>query len=152
MSPFREKNILKAYLPVISIVSGILILVLIDQLVKDKICQAGGFYLCNPGISFGLNVYSSVYWLFLSLFLFLSYLYYKQLIIKKSLTTLNKCIFILIIGGALSNGLDRLFRGCVVDFISLGWIFPPVFNLADITIFVGSFLLFISIYFKKTII
>ncbi len=49
----------------------------------------------------------------------------------------------LIIGGALGNVVDRLFRrgddgflrGFVVDFIDLGW--WPVFNVADMGIVVG---------------
>lgn len=45
----------------------------------------------------------------------------------------------LIVGGALGNLLDRLRLGAVVDFIDLQvW---PVFNLADIAITVGIFLL-----------
>jgi len=48
----------------------------------------------------------------------------------------------LVVGGALGNVLDRLFRapgfpgGAVVDFIDLGWF--PVFNLADSGITVGA--------------
>lgn len=41
----------------------------------------------------------------------------------------------LALGGAGSNLLDRLRRGGVVDFIDFG--FWPVFNLADVAIFMG---------------
>ena len=41
----------------------------------------------------------------------------------------------LILGGALSNGVDRLLQGHVVDFIDLHW--WPVFNLADSAIVLG---------------
>lgn len=50
-----------------------------------------------------------------------------------------------IVGGALGNLLDRLFRndawlhGQVVDFIDFQWF--PIFNVADICINVGGFLL-----------
>ncbi|HVE94337.1 MAG TPA: signal peptidase II [Acidimicrobiales bacterium] len=46
--------------------------------------------------------------------------------------------FGLIIGGALGNVVDRVFRdhgGKVVDFIDLGW--WPVFNVADSWLFIG---------------
>jgi signal peptidase II len=44
----------------------------------------------------------------------------------------------LIAGGALSNIIDRLVRGAVVDFINLRvW---PVFNLADTALVVGTIL------------
>lgn len=54
----------------------------------------------------------------------------------------------LIIGGAVGNVLDRLFRdpgwlrGGVVDFIDLQW--WPIFNLADVAITVGGGLLLLS--------
>jgi signal peptidase II len=54
----------------------------------------------------------------------------------------------LIIGGAVGNLLDRLFRdpgwfrGGVVDFIDLQW--WPIFNVADIAITVGGALLLLS--------
>ncbi len=52
---------------------------------------------------------------------------------------------LLIIGGALSNLIDRVTQGAVVDYVLLHygtWSFP-VFNLADLFIFVG-FLLFLK--------
>ena len=48
----------------------------------------------------------------------------------------------MIIGGALGNYIDRLFRGYVVDFIDFRiW---PVFNVADIFVVVGGLLLILS--------
>ncbi len=54
---------------------------------------------------------------------------------------LRDLIFGLIIGGALSNLLDRLIFGKVIDFIQIGNF--PSFNLADSAITVGFFLLII---------
>jgi signal peptidase II len=54
----------------------------------------------------------------------------------------------LIVGGSLSNVIDRLFRGngwfdgAVVDFIDVQW--WPVFNIADAAIVVGAVLLLIT--------
>jgi len=54
----------------------------------------------------------------------------------------------LIIGGAVGNILDRVFRGTgkfhgsVVDFIDLQW--WPIFNVADMGVFVGAALLIFS--------
>ncbi len=51
----------------------------------------------------------------------------------------------LVLGGALGNLIDRLFRspgplqGHVVDFVSVGW--WPVFNVADSSIVCGAILL-----------
>lgn len=43
------------------------------------------------------------------------------------------------LGGALGNLLDRLMRGYVVDFVSIG--FWPIFNLADLAIVTGVLVL-----------
>jgi len=42
---------------------------------------------------------------------------------------------ILILAGAISNILDRLYFGCVIDFIKIP--FWPLFNLADAFIIIG---------------
>ncbi|MCW9033540.1 MAG: signal peptidase II [Alphaproteobacteria bacterium] len=51
-----------------------------------------------------------------------------------------------IIGGALSNVLDRLDDGAVIDFLDfyIGQYHWPAFNFADTFIFCGAFLLLIS--------
>ncbi|CAB4618216.1 unannotated protein [freshwater metagenome] len=57
----------------------------------------------------------------------------------------------MIVGGALGNVMDRLFRGsggffggAVVDFIDFQW--WPVFNIADIGVVCGAILLMISMW------
>lgn len=52
----------------------------------------------------------------------------------------------LILGGAVGNLIDRLFRGYVVDSFHLGWQTwqLPVFNIADIAITLGVILLLLS--------
>ena len=58
----------------------------------------------------------------------------------------------LLIGGALGNLLDRLFRGqgwlrgSVVDFIDLQW--WPIFNVADIAVTVGAVVFALSALFQ----
>ncbi len=51
----------------------------------------------------------------------------------------------LIFGGGLSNLLDRLRQGYVIDFIQIGW--WPVFNLADSAITLGVIALAFHIIF-----
>lgn len=51
--------------------------------------------------------------------------------------------YAMVLGGALSNGLDRALRGYVVDFLdfhALGWHWPA-FNIADMGIFCGAALM-----------
>lgn len=57
----------------------------------------------------------------------------------------------LILGGAVGNLLDRIFFGYVIDFIHfhLGtWSFP-IFNIADVAITIGAFMLIIDLFKKN---
>ncbi|MEL7024401.1 MAG: signal peptidase II [Pseudomonadota bacterium] len=49
----------------------------------------------------------------------------------------------LIVGGAIGNVMDRIHYGYVVDFIQVHWqdAYFPTFNVADIAISIGAFLL-----------
>lgn len=64
----------------------------------------------------------------------------------------------LVVGGAIGNVIDRLFRGHVVDFLSFHWEqwYFPAFNVADSAITVGAVILLVDSFFgdsrKKTII
>lgn len=49
--------------------------------------------------------------------------------------TLQEKGFLLILSGGIGNLLDRIFRGFVVDFISLKWV--GIFNFADMYIVIG---------------
>lgn len=50
--------------------------------------------------------------------------------------------YVLLMGGAAGNVLDRVFRGYVVDFIHVHhW---PVFNVADVCIVAGALLLLLA--------
>ena len=53
-----------------------------------------------------------------------------------------------ILGGTIGNGLDRIVRGFVIDFINLTFINFPVFNIADISINIG-FIFLVYSYFKN---
>lgn len=57
----------------------------------------------------------------------------------------------LVVGGALSNMVDRLARGYVVDYIDfhIGTWHYATFNLADSAITVGAIIIAIHIIFKK---
>jgi signal peptidase II len=53
----------------------------------------------------------------------------------------------LILGGAIGNLFDRIRLGYVIDFVQWHWrdqFAWPVFNVADVSIFVGGVLLFLS--------
>ena len=51
-----------------------------------------------------------------------------------------------ILGGTIGNGMDRILRGFVIDFINLNFINFPVFNIADISINIGFIFLLFSMF------
>ena len=56
------------------------------------------------------------------------------------------------LGGALGNLIDRMKNGCVTDFIyikSKKIKNMPIFNIADVGIFLGSICMFLTEFFKK---
>ena len=54
-----------------------------------------------------------------------------------------------ILGGSVGNGIDRIFKGFVIDFINLNIINFPVFNIADISISIGFIIIIYSILKNK---
>ena len=54
---------------------------------------------------------------------------------------------ILIIGGGIGNLIDRIFRGFVIDYLSLSF-FPPICNFADYCITIGAVLFVLCILFQ----
>ncbi|MFL5653969.1 MAG: signal peptidase II [Ktedonobacteraceae bacterium] len=106
------------------------------------------FYIQNSGAAFGLfanNIALAA--LIASAVCVITYLYVRTL---NSAPLVYKLIFGMIIGGAVGNLVDRAIRGgFVVDFIyfripEINYHFA-VFNLADASISVGVFLLFLFI-------
>ena len=70
------------------------------------------------------------------------------LILRKYTTNItNLYIYSFILGGTIGNGIDRIYKGFVIDFINLNVINFPVFNIADISINIG--LVFIIYGFIK---
>jgi signal peptidase II len=106
-----------------------------SSLISSVVTQTGGdflsFYL-NKNLAFSLPIFTWILWPLLlgilAWLLFFTWQMYQQ----------KQIIFLplsLIILGAVSNILDRLLYGGVVDFINI-WQFP-VFNLSDVYITSG---------------
>ncbi len=128
-----------------SSIFAIIVFIFLDQLTKYIVRAFRGFYICNKGIAFGINLPN---WLLIfSVAVILCFI--GLLILNSEFKTLDKISnfpLILIFSGAISNLIDRLYFGCVIDFINLKvW---PIFNLADIFICVGVFFLIIKFYKK----
>ena len=96
----------------------------------------------NTGISFGLFAGETALlrWVLIGLALAVSVLLTSWLYKEKRLRVASALG--LILGGAIGNVVDRIFRHAVVDFLDLhigGWHWPA-FNLADSAITVGAVL------------
>ena len=63
---------------------------------------------------------------------------------KKNIYKINLFSYSLILGGTIGNGIDRITKGYVIDFIDLNFIDFPVFNIADISINIGFFIIIFS--------
>lgn len=68
-----------------------------------------------------------------------SYLLYLMKTTNAKLRWLN-CAYALVLSGAIGNVMDRILFGYVIDFLDfdLGFYRWPVFNIADIAIFIGT--------------
>lgn len=67
----------------------------------------------------------------------------------KTLSTLELTALSVFLSGVLSNMFERFYYGHVIDYIRLGFIAFPVFNLADIFINAGVILIVLSVLFSK---
>lgn len=100
------------------------------------------FYIRNTGAAFGM--FSSHTVLLTIITLLIIYVFIKH-VNKNKFNTLEEVSYGLIFGGAVGNLFDRIINGYVIDFFSFnifGYSFP-VFNVADICVVIGVFLLII---------
>ena len=104
-------------------------------------------FVKNYGAAFNIFSGNRIFLSIISLTFTIILLY---LIIRKSFTNLHILYsYSLILAGTIGNGIDRIFKGFVIDFINLYIINFPVFNIADVSINIGFLLLIYSIYKNK---
>lgn len=132
------------------------IIVIIDQIIKyfiyENLYPSGRItvienlfslvYTENRGAAFGIFqngtlVFSIITVIMIAVFLYL-------LISRKFSGKLFDVSITLIIGGGIGNLIDRIFRGFVIDYLSVSF-FPPVCNFADYCITIGAFLFILSV-------
>ena len=101
-------------------------------------------FVKNYGAAF--NIFSGSR-IFLSLIsIFISILLIYLIIRKNTLNTFDLYSYSFILGGTIGNGIDRIYKGFVIDFINLNIINFPVFNIADISINIGFIFLLYNIF------
>ena len=101
-------------------------------------------FVKNYGAAFNILSGSRI---FLSLISILFSILLIYLIFRKNTLNLTELYsFSFILGGTIGNGIDRIYKGFVVDFINLNIINFPVFNIADISINIGFIFLLYNIF------
>ena len=101
-------------------------------------------FVKNYGAAF--NIFSGSR-IFLSLISIIFSILLIYLILRKNtFNSIDLYSYSFILGGTIGNGIDRLYKGFVIDFINLNIINFPVFNIADISINIGFIFLLYKIF------
>lgn len=133
------------------------VIIVIDQIIKylvlEFLAPVGSVtvinnlfslvYVENRGAAFG--IFQNQVWVFAIITLIMIAFFVYILVSGKIKGKLFTTSAILIIGGGIGNLIDRIFRGFVVDYLSLSF-FPPVCNFADYCITIGAVLFIISMF------
>ena len=96
-------------------------------------------FVKNYGAAFNIFSGSRVFLSLISIFFSILLIY--LILRKNTLNSFDLYSYSFILGGTIGNGIDRIYKGFVVDFINLNIINFPVFNSADISINIGFIIL-----------
>lgn len=149
MNTLSKSSLIKAFLFSFTLIG-------IDQLTKYLAVKAIPFFpiygfknlfgltfVTNSGAAWG--IFAQHTWL-LALLSVAAVIVIPFFIVKQK-DDWQRWALILIWVGAFGNGIDRLFRGYVIDFLYL-WPWP-IFNVADLSIVIGASLLAVLSFFQK---
>ena len=143
----------KKYIFIISI-----LIIFIDQIIKKmvsmfmldgisknfigQVIKLSKAYNTGAAFSFGSN--NTIIIIVINIILIVGLVYFVLKNYNK-VCNLNKISFALIIGGGISNLVDRIFRGYVVDYLSfnIGSLYFPIFNFADVCIVLSIIFIFV---------
>ena len=136
--------------------------IILDQMIKLSIVSVlsvgkviaivPGFSLylvMNRGVALSLFASLSGSYAFLlnAVIVFFNWMLIELLSVSDDSQPLYRYSLQLIIAGGLSNLIDRLCYGAVIDYIFLhlaGWQWPAIFNLADVMIMFGCVMMMLS--------
>ena len=131
-------------------------IILIDQFTKylmfynNKIFINKDFLLFridfvkNYGAAFNIFSGSRIFLSFISIIFSILLIY--LILSKNTLKSIDGYSYSFILGGTIGNGIDRILKGYVIDFINLNIINFPLFNIADISINIGFIFLLYKIF------
>jgi len=101
-------------------------------------------FVKNYGAAFNIFSGSRIFLSLISIVfsILLIYLIFR----KNTLNSFDLYSYSFLLGGTIGNGIDRIYKGFVVDFINLNIINFPVFNIADVSINIGFIILLYNIF------
>ncbi len=106
-----------------------------DEVIIENILEVK--YIKNNGVAFGVAS-SNKLTILISNLIVIGLIIRFMVIQNERINNVTMTVLCFIVAGGISNLIDRLFRGFVIDFIMLipKWNLP-IINIADILIFVG---------------
>ena len=142
----------------------IVLLTVVDQVVKYVMMNVSGgqigysipviknffhlTYVENHGVIFGLFEGKISIFTVISIILIL-YVIFTEFKNFKNYTKWTKIGISIIAAGATGNMIDRIFRGFVIDMIDFNGIWVFVFNLADMYVHIGIYIIVIDYVVRK---
>ncbi|MBP6125485.1 MAG: signal peptidase II [Leptotrichiaceae bacterium] len=142
----------------------IVLLTVVDQVVKYVMMNVSGgqigysipviknffhlTYVENHGVIFGLFEGKISIFTVISIILIL-YVIFTEFKNFKNYTKWTKIGISIIAAGAAGNMIDRIFRGFVIDMIDFNGIWVFVFNLADMYVHIGIYIIVIDYVVRK---
>lgn len=142
----------------------IVLLTVVDQVVKYVMMNVSGgqigysipviknffhlTYVENHGVIFGLFEGKISIFTVISIILIL-YVIFTEFKNFKNYTKWTKIGISIIAAGATGNMIDRIFRGFVIDMIDFNGIWVFVFNLADMYVHIGIYIIVIDYAVRK---
>ena len=136
-------------------------IVLIDQISKFLVLTTIGFensknvipnllnftLVKNKGAAFSLFSNSTTFLTIISVIA--SSLLIALILKSKRISYWNSLGIVYLLGGTLGNGIDRLLKGYVLDFLEIVPINFPIFNVADISINIAIICFTIDLFIEK---
>ena len=145
------KKLIKMFILVAStvILDQLIKLVVIKYLYNSSIVIISNLlnltYIENTGGAFGIGSNNILFFIIVNIVIIS--LVIRFIISGKN--EINDLVLIslgLIISGGIGNLIDRIFRGFVIDYIDINpWVKYPIFNFADICIFIGCIIIIINL-------
>ena len=118
--------------------------------VNESVSVIGDFfelrYIQNDGAAFSSFAGKQAFLIAVSIIAIIGAAFFLRKM--KSEGAMFKVALLCIIAGGIGNLIDRFFLGYVTDMLSFS-IFPPVFNIADIAVCLGVFLIIYVLFFMK---